>query len=74
MSRPAGSVLGIDAAWTVTQPSGVALVTDDGDGCKLVAVDSSYAAFYRRAGLDGAATASMPTGYWRARQESAANP
>lgn len=52
MNHVGRSVLGIDAAWTVTQPSGVALVTDAGTGWKLSAVDSSYAAFYRRAGLD----------------------
>ncbi|WP_413711668.1 DUF429 domain-containing protein [Rhizobium sp. Rhizsp82] len=39
------SVLGIDAAWTATQPSGVALISDDGNGWGLVDVHSSYDAF-----------------------------
>ncbi|WP_375451533.1 DUF429 domain-containing protein [uncultured Devosia sp.] len=51
------SVLGIDAAWTTTQPSGVALVAADGDSWRLLAVGSSYGAFYRRAGLADAADA-----------------
>lgn len=38
-------VLGIDAAWTVTQPSGVAVAAQDGAGWVLVAAASSYAAF-----------------------------
>jgi predicted RNase H-like nuclease len=43
------SVLGIDAAWTLTQPSGVALVSKTSAGWALVAADSSYDAFYVRA-------------------------
>ncbi|WP_249406404.1 DUF429 domain-containing protein [Rhizobium sp. CFBP 13726] len=39
------SVLGIDAAWTHVEPSGVALVTDDGGGWRLLKVASSYHAF-----------------------------
>jgi predicted RNase H-like nuclease len=35
-------VLGIDAAWTSTQPSGVALVVERPDGWQLIAVASSY--------------------------------
>jgi predicted RNase H-like nuclease len=35
------SVLGIDAAWTSTQPSGVALVTQTPNGWRLRAVESS---------------------------------
>ena len=46
------AVLGIDAAWTVRNPSGVALAADDGAGWRLVAVASSYAAFHRQAGVD----------------------
>jgi predicted RNase H-like nuclease len=41
MSPPC--VLGIDAAWTLTQPSGVALVQAHGDGWRLVDVAASYA-------------------------------
>lgn len=41
------SVLGIDAAWTEREPSGVALISDDGSGWKLVDVASSYDAFTR---------------------------
>lgn len=38
-------VLGIDAAWTEKEPSGVALIADDGDGWRLVEVAASYRAF-----------------------------
>lgn len=38
-------VLGIDAAWTPTEPSGVALVTSQGSGWRCLAVAPSYAAF-----------------------------
>jgi predicted RNase H-like nuclease len=39
------AILGIDAAWTLTQPSGVALVADDGKRWHLVNVAASYDAF-----------------------------
>ena len=39
------SVLGIDAAWTVTQPSGLALVTGTYKDWRLLAVESSYQRF-----------------------------
>jgi predicted RNase H-like nuclease len=39
------AVLGIDAAWTLTQPSGVALARQSLDGWHLVAVASSYQRF-----------------------------
>lgn len=39
------AVLGIDAAWTEKNPSGVALVAEGPRGWHLVAVASSYAAF-----------------------------
>lgn len=45
MSTRQASVLGIDAAWTTTQPSGVALVTEDGAGWRLARVSASYAGF-----------------------------
>ncbi|RUZ81270.1 DUF429 domain-containing protein [Mesorhizobium sp. M7A.F.Ca.US.006.01.1.1] len=39
------AVLGIDAAWTMTQPSGVALVIENSNGWELRAVAASYRAF-----------------------------
>jgi predicted RNase H-like nuclease len=39
------AVLGIDAAWTVTRPSGLALVAEDPTGRRLVAAASSYQRF-----------------------------
>ncbi|MDK1385137.1 DUF429 domain-containing protein [Sinorhizobium sp. 8-89] len=39
------SVVGIDAAWTVGQPSGIAIISDDGRGWRLRAVSASYDAF-----------------------------
>jgi len=39
------SVLGIDAAWTLTQPSGVALAVEDAGGWRLAAVAASYEDF-----------------------------
>jgi predicted RNase H-like nuclease len=44
------TVLGIDAAWTETQPSGVALVQETARGWRLMAVASSYARFQASAG------------------------
>ncbi len=41
-------VLGIDAAWTSTQPSGVALAADGGSGWTLIAVEASYEHFHAR--------------------------
>jgi predicted RNase H-like nuclease len=43
------AVLGIDAAWTLTQPSGVALSVETSAGWQFVAIDSSYEAFVLRA-------------------------
>jgi hypothetical protein len=40
------AVLGIDAAWTLTQPSGVAVVAESSDGWRLAGVGSSYQRFY----------------------------
>jgi predicted RNase H-like nuclease len=42
------AVLGIDAAWTLTEPSGVALAVN-GNGWRLAAVAPSYDHFLRRA-------------------------
>jgi predicted RNase H-like nuclease len=39
------AVLGIDAAWTSAQPSGVALVAETSNGWHLLAVESSYQHF-----------------------------
>lgn len=39
------AVLGIDAAWTLTEPSGIALVERDGVQWRLVRVAASYQAF-----------------------------
>ena len=38
-------MLGIDAAWTLTQPSGVALVVEEEGGWRVPRVSSSYASF-----------------------------
>jgi predicted RNase H-like nuclease len=43
------SILGIDAAWTVTNPSGVALVPRGASGWILTAVGSSYQTFLAQA-------------------------
>ncbi|MCY1744558.1 DUF429 domain-containing protein [Ensifer sp. SL37] len=40
-------VLGIDTAWTEREPSGVALIADDGSGWRLLEVAASYAEFLR---------------------------
>jgi len=42
-------VLGIDAAWTVHQPSGIALVQNTGSGWSCMAVAPSYKAFLAQA-------------------------
>ncbi|MCV9961959.1 DUF429 domain-containing protein [Pararhizobium sp. BT-229] len=39
------SVLGIDAAWTEREPSGIALISDDGSDWRLIDVAASYGAF-----------------------------
>ncbi|WP_193368034.1 DUF429 domain-containing protein [Pelagibius marinus] len=39
------TVLGIDAAWTLTQPSGVSLAAEDANGWHLVVAESSYQRF-----------------------------
>lgn len=45
------SVLGIDAAWTEREPSGVALIATLGSGWRLVQVAASYDAFMRPASV-----------------------
>ena len=42
-------VLGIDAAWTTHQPSGIALVQNKATGWSCLAVAPSYATFIDRA-------------------------
>ena len=66
------AVLGIDAAWTITEPSGVALAIETASGWRLAAVEASYDHFLERA--RGAAPgeagreARIPTpGRWSAR-------
>lgn len=54
------SVLGIDAAWTTTQPSGVALVEETKNGWQLVAVEASYQRFHAIA--SGVAAEPRPSG------------
>lgn len=39
------SILGIDAAWTLEQPSGVALIQADSDRSRVLCVAPSYKAF-----------------------------
>ena len=46
------AVLGIDAAWTVSQPSGVALAVETEGGWRLAAVEASYGHFVGRANGD----------------------
>lgn len=43
------SILGIDPAWTATEPSGVALISNASSKWRLVAVASSYAQYVRLA-------------------------
>ena len=58
------AVLGIDAAWTLAQPSGVALAAETATGWRLVAVASSYQQFQAlaegRQSTDCASTGSAP--------------
>ncbi len=53
MADPVGAigraVLGIDAAWTATEPSGVALAAEEPSGWRLVAVEAGYDHFVARA-------------------------
>ena len=42
-------VLGIDAAWSSTQPSGVAVVAEESSGWRLIAAESSYQRFQAKA-------------------------
>ena len=49
---PLRAVLGIDAAWTATEPSGVALAVETDGGWRLAAVEAGYDHFLERA--DGA--------------------
>jgi predicted RNase H-like nuclease len=49
LSSPARLALGVDAAWTATEPSGVALAEETPHGWRLVAVEASYPHFRARA-------------------------
>jgi len=42
------AVLGVDAAWTASQPSGVALAVETEEGWRLAAVEASYGHFIAR--------------------------
>ena len=53
-------VLGIDAAWTATEPSGVALAKETERGWRLLAAEASYAHFRERA--EGRAPEVRPRG------------
>jgi predicted RNase H-like nuclease len=55
MDEARRAVLGIDAAWTEKQPSGVAVAVETEGGWRLAAVEASYAGFFARA--EGAASA-----------------
>lgn len=46
------TVLGIDAAWTLKRPSGVALAAQEESGWRLVALEPSYQRFHALAGRD----------------------
>jgi predicted RNase H-like nuclease len=48
-SQPRRAILGIDAAWTERQPSGVALAVEAEGGWRLAAVEASYAGFVAHA-------------------------
>ena len=40
------AVLGIDAAWTAAQPSGVALAVERGNGWRMIGAVASYQRFH----------------------------
>jgi predicted RNase H-like nuclease len=46
-------VLGIDAAWTPTQPSGVAIASSNGEGWQLIGAYSSYGDYFEAAKFHG---------------------
>lgn len=50
VSTPPDTVLGIDAAWTAGNPSGVALAARERDGWRIIAAASSIAGFVRLPG------------------------
>jgi predicted RNase H-like nuclease len=43
---PMRAVLGIDAAWTLSQPSGVAVMNETSNGWRLIAAEASYQRFH----------------------------
>ncbi|MGB8366298.1 MAG: DUF429 domain-containing protein [Rhizomicrobium sp.] len=55
------AVLGIDAAWTLTQPSGVAVAVERSGGWRLIAAESSYRRFYDRV-IEGRPGEEHPSG------------
>ncbi|WP_311273385.1 MULTISPECIES: DUF429 domain-containing protein [unclassified Rhizobium] len=50
MVKKQRAVLGLDAAWTLTHPTGVALVVNGGEGWELADVAGSYSEFLAAAG------------------------
>lgn len=60
--KVARAIIGIDAAWTLTEPSGVALVVEQGASWRLVCAEVSYEAFLLESqGLPAAgATGAIP--------------
>src|SRR5262245_50280178 len=54
------AVLGIDSAWTLSRPSGVALVAEKGLAWELVALGPSYQSFHAKA--DGSLPETIPSG------------
>jgi hypothetical protein len=61
-SAPMRAVLGIDAAWTLSQPSGVAVMNETSTGWRLVAAEASYQRFDARAnGLRSHSVGATPT-------------
>jgi predicted RNase H-like nuclease len=59
-SAPIRAVLGIDAAWTLSQPSGVAVMSETSNGWRLVAAEASYQRFHALA--DGLCPEARPKG------------
>ncbi len=57
---PQECILGIDAAWTARQPSGIALVTGSGSDWRCIAVEPSYEEFIRRSNLQAVGTSPQP--------------
>lgn len=57
-------ILGIDAAWTATEPSGVALIRSDGSSWEAVAVAPSYESFVALGRREPVDWGRRPVGSW----------